>query len=111
MNLEFHSNRISSKFRIRIESNTNIQSSVASNSIRILNGVEMSCWDAASSTHKSVPESAALWPYASIFLFNFCPNHENNFLQPPKLSSHILYTHTHTRLQNKIIYIPVKNKI
>ena len=46
MNLEFHSNRIFSKFRIRIEYNY----SVASNSIRTLNGVEMSCRDATSSS-------------------------------------------------------------
>ena len=69
MNLEFHSNRISSKFRIRIEY------SVASNSIRILNGVEMSSRDATSSRahgHKSGLESSASWPYATIFLFTFC---------------------------------------
>ena len=53
--------------------------------------------------HKSVPESTASWPYALIFLFIF--------LQPPNLSSHILCSYTHTRLQNTIIYIPVKNKI
>ena len=72
-NLEFDSNRIlngiSSKFKI-----LEYEYSVASNAIRILNGVEMSCMDAASSCgqeHRSVPESSATWPYASIFLFTF----------------------------------------
>ena len=48
-NLEFHSNRIShrisSKFRIRMEYRIELECSVAPNSIRILNGVEMSCRD------------------------------------------------------------------
>ena len=52
-NLDFHSNRISnrisSKFGIRIEYRIEYEYSVASKSIRILNGVEMSCRDAASS--------------------------------------------------------------
>ena len=46
-----------------------------------------------------------------MFLFTFWPNHENDFSQPPNLSSHILYTYTHIRLQNKIIHSPVKYKI
>ena len=52
-NLESHSNRISnrisSKFRIQIEYPIEYEYSKASNSIRILNGVEMSYRDAASS--------------------------------------------------------------
>ena len=59
-NLEFHSNRISSKFRIRIKYRIEYEYSVASNSIRIVNGVEMSCRNAASSrghVHESVSEA------------------------------------------------------
>ena len=41
----------------------------------------------------------------SIFLFTFWPDHENDFLQPPNFSSHILCTYTH----KVTIYIPVKN--
>ena len=77
-NLEFRSNRISirifSKVRIRIEYRIECEYSVASNSIRILNGVEMSCRDAASSRghgYNPVPESSASSPYASILLFTF----------------------------------------
>ena len=44
-NVEFHSNRMFSEFRIQIE----YEYSVAPNSIRILNGVEMPCRDMASS--------------------------------------------------------------
>ena len=51
-------------------------------------------------------ESSASWPYASIFLFTFLPNHEYDFLQPPILT-YLMYI----RLQNQIIYIHVKNKI
>ena len=54
-----------------------------------LNGIGMSCWDAASSRGHN----------ALIFLFTFWPNHENNVLQPPNICSHILYTYTHTSLQ------------
>ena len=57
-NLEFHlnriSNQISSEFQIRIE----YEYSMASNLIRILNGVEMSSQDAVSSRgrgHKAKP--------------------------------------------------------
>ena len=54
---------------------SNIQSnSVASNLIRILNIVKMSCQNVASSHghgHKSKPELSALWPYASVGLFTF----------------------------------------
>ena len=49
MNLEFHSNRTSSKFLIRIEYQIESEFSVAPNSIRILNGVEMSCRDCIAS--------------------------------------------------------------
>ena len=52
-NVEFHSNRISNRisstFRIRIEYRIEYEYSVASNSIKILNSVEMSCRDVASS--------------------------------------------------------------
>ena len=43
--------------------------------------------------------------------FRFLSYQNNDFLQPPNLSSHILCTYTHNRLQIKIIYISVKNKI
>ena len=94
-NLEFNLNQISLKFRIQIEYRIEYEYSVASNYTRILNGVEMSCRDVVSSRgyrHKSVPESSASWPYASILLFTF--SDENDFQQPPNLSSHILCTHT-----------------
>ena len=71
---------------------------MASNSITIPNGVEMFCRDAASSRrhrHKSGPESSA----------------SCGFLPQPNLSSHNGCTDTHIRLQNKIIYFPVKNKM
>ena len=56
------------KKRIRIK----YEYSVVSNSIRILNGVEISCWDTPSSRghwHKSMLESSASWPYASICFY------------------------------------------
>ena len=104
-NLEFHSNRIALKFRIEYEI------SVASNSIRILSSVETSCRDAPSSrgqVHAGVIGIVAI--RIDLFVY-FWPSHVNNFLQQPNFSSHILCTYAHTRLQNKIIYIPVKNKI
>ena len=85
--------RISSKCGVRIEYRIEYEYYVASNSIGILNGVDVSWRDAASSPgigHKSVPESSA-----SIFLFIFWPSHENDFLQSPNLS-HILCTYKHT---------------
>ena len=45
------------------------------------------------------------------FLFTFWATHEIDFLQPPNLSWHILCINIHTRLQNKKMYICVKNKI
>ena len=83
------------------KSNTNIQ----------WHQIQLEYWTVsgcvAGTQHKSVPESEATWPYASIFLLTFWPNHENDFLQLPNVN----LTYAHTRLQNKIIYIHVKNKI
>ena len=56
--------RIKYPLNFEYELNIEYEYSVASNLIRILNGVEMSCRDAASSAHKSVPELSAPWPYA-----------------------------------------------
>ena len=41
--------------------------------------------------------------------FTFSSDHANDLLQPPNAPSHILYTYTHTRLQNKIITIAEAN--
>ena len=42
--------------------------------------------------------------------FTCSPKFENDLLlQPPYIPSHILYTHTYTMLQNKIIYILITN--
>ena len=48
-NLEFHSNRISLKFRIRIEYRIEYDYSVPPNRLEYLTRVEVSCRDAASS--------------------------------------------------------------
>ena len=108
-NLEFHWNWIKYPGNFEYEYRMKYEYSVASNSFRILNGVEMFCRDAASSHghgHKSVPESSALWPYVSIFLFTFWP--WKRLLTAAKvILSYLMYIYT--RLQ-KIIYISVKNK-
>ena len=109
-NLEFHSNRIlkqiSSKCLIWSE-----------NQIRIFSGFKFHsnterCWDVLPGRGVT-PWASPCWshwhrghPHRS-----FWPNHENDFLQSPNLSSHTLCTYTHTRLENKIVYLPVKNKI
>ena len=44
-------------------------------------------------------------------IYTFWPNHENDNLELPNFSSHILCICTHTRLHNKITNIIETNKI
>ena len=78
---------------------------MASNSSRTLNSVEMSCWDVASSRgHGPELETSVSWPFLLSDLTMKMTSYSHE-------ASHISYVHTHTRLQNEMIYILVKNKI
>ena len=81
--------------------------SVGSNSLKILNGVKMSYCDVASflcwrhwhhgHMHRSYCLLSDLTMKTTFYRRQTYP--------------HISYVHTHIRLQNKIIYIPLENKI